>query len=241
MLEHNESETKFFRELDDFQLHMPGNRIFAFSNGQNLLDMVERQYPDWKEEQKITSIPVARIPKVFLHNLQKHQGLQKKLKSTVNGEEAEAKLYRLFVDGPPFKGESGMIVFPNFDGSLLFKSQIAKVEIDMVLVHPKKGVFVFNVKNENRKGTSSQKMEIDIERHKKFLQLLKNYKATAQNPFPIHTIICDFANNLSKFTYIENNYEESGEKVIVFCKSELNSNQFSQFGSRSYMNAGLKI
>ena len=222
----------FFKELDEFEIQLPGNRKVSFSDDENLMDMVERQYPGWKDNGEITSVPVARVPKVFLENFQMHEELQKKFKPTEKGEKAETAVYNIFVDGS-FVGEPGMIIFPNFDGSHLFDAQIAKVEIDMVLVHSKKGIFVFNVKNEFKKGTSAQKIENHIEKHKRFLRLLMSYKSTDVQSKPIHTVVCDFANAGSKFRKLETEKRlQNNGKVIVLDKTELNSSNLCNVWKR---------
>ena len=203
MAEKDNGEEEFLEELDTFNIRMPGNKDIPFSENQIFLQIIEQQYPRWKVPGKITSVPVARVPKLFLHGSQLEKLLQKQLKSLSMGEDGEIKLYRLFMDGN-FTGQPGAIVFPNVDGRHIFKCQVAKVEIDLVLIHSKKGIFVFNVKNQGGKGTSARKVEEDIEKHSKFLRILKNYKSTEDNCFtPIHTVVCDFANDESKFANLE--------------------------------------
>ena len=195
MAEKDCGQKEFFKELDTFNFRMPGNANIPFSENQIFLQMIEQQYPRWKDPGKITSVPVARVPKMLLHGSQIEKLLQKQLKSLSTGDEGEIKLYRLFMDGN-FMGQPGAIVFPNFDGSHIFKSQVAKVEIDMVLIHSKKGIFVFNVKNQGGKGTTPAKeVKEDIDKHSKLICMLKNYKSTEDNCFtPIHTVICNFGN-----------------------------------------------
>ena len=126
-----------------------------------------------------------------------------------------------------FMGQPGAMVFPNFDGSHIFKCQVAKVEIDMVLIHSKKGIFVFNVKNQRGKGTSAKEVKEDIDKHGKFIRMLKNYKSSEDNCLtPIHTVICDFANEKTKFAYLETNNESAGEQIIVLSKKDLETGNF---------------
>ena len=225
MAEKNNGE-EFSEELDTFNIRMPGNANIPFSENQIFLQMIEQQYPRWKDPGKITSIPVARVPKMLLHGSQLEKLLQKQLKSLSKGDEGEIKLYRLFMDGN-FIGQPGAIIFPNIDGSHIFKCQAAKVEIDMVLIHSKKGIFVFNVKNQGGKGTSVRKVEKDIEKHSKFIRLLKNYKYTEDNCFaPIHTVICDFANEKTKFTKLDKRNENTGKHIIVLNKKDLETANF---------------
>ena len=226
MAEKDCGEEEFFKELDTFNFRMPGNAHIPFSENQIFLQMIKQQYPKWKDPGKITSVPVARAPKMFLHGSQLEKLLQKQLKSLSAGDEGEIKLYRLFMDGN-FTGQPGAIVFPNVDGSHIFESQVAKVEIDMVLIHSKKGIFVFNVKNQGGKGTSAREVEGDIDKHSKFVRMLKNYKSPEDNCFtPIHTVICDFANEKTKFGNFETINENTEENIIVLNKKDLETANF---------------
>ena len=83
----------FFAELDSFQLHMPGGKTVPFCDTENLLNMVAKQYPRWKQEGAVTSVPTARIPKLFLHNQQMTKEVEKKLKPT----QKERGLFKIFV------------------------------------------------------------------------------------------------------------------------------------------------
>ena len=73
-------EKAFHNELDSFKFKMPGNQTIAFSANEVLLDWAQKQYPRWKEKNKVSSAPVARIPKVFLDDSQLENDLQKKFK-----------------------------------------------------------------------------------------------------------------------------------------------------------------
>ena len=218
----NEGE-KFYGELDNFELRMPGNQSIPFSDNENVLEWARKQYPNWRERGKVTSVPVARVPKMFLENFQIEKQLQKKLKSTIKGEDAEKKLYRLFVEGF-FKEQPGMIVFPNVDGSLIFNSKVGKVEVDMVLIHPQKGIFVFNVKNEGSFNSKIKNMEkkiaevrADIKKHTTFIRMLKDYNSVGNiTNVPINSVVCDFANNQSKFATFKKEPTGTEGKIIVF-------------------------
>ena len=234
------AEEEFFKELDDFELQLPCSTNSFFSDDQKLLDMVEQQYSDWKTEGRVISVPIARIPKIFLPEKQLVEILQDKFKSAQKGEDAEIKLYRLFMDGY-FAGDPGMLVFPNFDANLIFKAQVAQVEMDMVLVHPKNGIFVFNVKNQTGKGSSWKKVRKNLKNHVKFLRLLMKYKTDGPEyqSVPITTIFCDFAKERSKFTLLEKQFKKQEDKVIVFGKNELNSCNFTDTWRRKLSEAGV--
>ena len=126
-----------------------------------------------------------------------------------------------------FKDEPGVIIFPNFDGSHIFKSKAASVEIDMALIHPTKGVFVFNVKNEGTSKDADRAKQLagvrkDIKKHTNFIRFLINYNS--KSDLPIHSVICDFANEESKLTVLKD--DASRAKVFVFSKKELKKCDF---------------
>ena len=232
----------FNEELDGFTVRLPGNRNARFSDDQALLDLVGAQYRDWKEQGRITSVPVARVPKVFLPLSDFDWIRQKGLQPIVKGETGEINVYRLFVESS-FNGEPGMIVFPNFDGSHVFKklqSKSGKVEIDMVLLHSKKGIFMFNVKNENGKKTSPKKIKQDIEKHKKILQMVYNYGSKPKIAVPIHSVVATNKYESETFRRLLNETENSAEKVIFFNHLDLNSTDFAQKWVRAVSEAGIE-
>ena len=136
---------------------------------------------------------------------------------------------RLFTEGS-FPSQPGVLVFPNVDGSQVFDTQEAKVEIDMILVHQTKGVFVFNVKIVGGKSSISEEIKHDIGRHNSFVRMLMNYKNTAVNQIiPIHTVICNFSDAKKKFTNLANlerETENEKEKTFVFGKEDLHYTTF---------------
>ena len=215
---------EFYKELNNFELRMPGNHSIPFSDNEKVLEWARKQYPNWRERRgKVTSVPVARVPKMFLDNFQIEKQLQEKLKSTMKGEDAEQKLYRLFVEGS-FNEQPGVIIFPNVDGSHIFNSKVGKVEVDMVLIHPQKGIFVFNVKNEGSFNSKIKNMEkkiaevrADIKKHTTFIRMLKDYKSVGNiTNVPINSVVCDFANNQSKFATFKKEPTSTEGKIIVF-------------------------
>ena len=219
----------FYKELDDFHIKIPGGgtKTVTFADNEVLLKLVCKMYPNWKEDGKVTSIPIARIPKLFLHNMQMCKKLQKSFKLTQTGDWAEKVLYSLFLEGS-FPGQPGIMVFPNVNGNELFQTKVAKVEIDMIVVHQTKGVFIFNVKNVRGKGLSSEKIEKDIEKHKRFVRLLLDYRNT-NDEVPIHSIICCFDQGTSSdaFKHLKQKTENSHDKIIVLLKNDLKKNNFS--------------
>ena len=218
----------FYKELDDFHIKIPGggSGTVTFSDNEVLLKMVCKLYPNWKKGGKVTSIPIARIPKLFLHNMKMCKKLQKSFKLTQTGDWAEKELYSLFL-GESFPGQPGILVFPNVNGNELFQTKVAKVEIDMIVVHQTKGVFIFNVKNVGGRGASSEKIEKDIEKHKRFVRLLFDYRNT-NDEVPIHSVICYFDQGTSSdaFKHLKQKTENSQDKVFVLLKNDLKKDNF---------------
>ena len=221
-------ESPFFAELDEFELQLPGggSQTYPFSSNDVLVRMLRKIYPDWKEEGKVTSIPIARVPQLFLHNLAMCKELEKTFKGTQKGELAERKLYQLFVHGK-FPDQPGVIVFPNFNGSHIFQTQVAKVEIDMVLVHPHKGVFIFNVKNVGGKSTSQTELEDDIKKHSNFIGMLMDYKSEEKdNGIPLHNVLCNFNSDSAKLS--DKSEIHGTHSILNLTKKDFQSETFAE-------------
>ena len=75
-------QNDFYKELDDFDFLLPGSGSDVVHCHENdaFLKMTRSVYFDWKESGKMTSVPAARIPSLFLHNLAMCKELQKNLK-----------------------------------------------------------------------------------------------------------------------------------------------------------------
>ena len=220
---------EFNNELQGFQIQMPGSggSTVPFSDNDAMLKMVRKQYPDWKNQGKVTSIPIARVPKLFLHNLQMEEPLQKIFKSTQKGDGAEKQLYNLFMRGD-FSNQPGTLVFPNFDASQIFQTQVAKVEIDMILIHQTKGVFIFNVKNVGGKSATVSKMKDDILKHRNLVQMLFKFQNTVEETsIAIHSVVCNFFDASSKFKCLADATKDPDAKTIILNKHQLNPEIFS--------------
>ena len=220
----------FENELDSIGFQMPGSggKLISFSDDCCLLDMANNQYPRWKEEGNVTSVPLAWLPKKFLHDSEMTQTLKKTFKSLSKGDGGEKYLFKLFVEGK-FPGQSGFIIFPNFDASEMFKTQIARKEIDMILVHQNYGIFVFNVKREGGKGTTSDGVKEDIKKHNKLIRMLMNYGTNRDTIHftPIHTVVCNFADK-SKFRVLQEQTQNDLEKIFVLNKEDLKPQTFGE-------------
>ena len=163
-------EQRLEDELNNFSVKFPGILTASFCDNSSLLNFVESQYPDWKNKGKTTSVPIARVPKIFLHANQMPKDLQSHYQATIKGEEAEIKVYRHLLNLR--HDQEGLLIFPNINGTEIFRKQSAElhVELDTVMIHPKKGIFIFNVKNaQGRHGFNENNIKSDLEKHTKFI------------------------------------------------------------------------
>lgn len=211
-------EEEFFDELDLFQIHLPGRQVVNFGCNQDLRRFMNHQYPNWKNPGYSTSIPIGRIPRVFLHDEQLNEKFKKRFKNLQRGESGEINIYQLLMDWGAKESNHGICLFPNVDGNL-FKPKNAHVEIDTIICHPNKGIFVFNIKNALCIKESS--LASDMKKHVAFIQNLCNYKYVNDklHPLiPIHGIICSLKQNvdeslLDSYSYYAEN--DNGGKWFV--------------------------
>ena len=237
----------FYSELDQILIQLPGGEGCALHDSEALLRMLRLQYPNWKNKGHVSSNPIARVPKLFLKNIQMRKELQKELSSSQKGDDGEIKVYKLLME-TQITDEKGLMIFPNVNGREMFTTEIAHVEIDAVLAHPSKGIFVFNVKNKGPKAkVKMADIQDDFKRHCRFIQILMNYnsgqhripirsimsqlqddtkckieslESTEKDCIPIYSVMCQLQDdNKSKF--------ENSEKVLVFTKKDLQLNCFA--------------
>ena len=71
-----EPNQKFYKKLDDIRIHWPGGSQVKFNDNDSLKSFLKSQYRDW-EKCDLTSIPCARVPKIFIRNVD----LSKELRS----------------------------------------------------------------------------------------------------------------------------------------------------------------
>ena len=45
-----EDVSLFYKELDEFEIQLPGNKLESFCCDEPLLEMTEKQYPEWKKQ-----------------------------------------------------------------------------------------------------------------------------------------------------------------------------------------------
>ena len=221
------STSDLFQELDSFEFDLPGKHRVPFSDNQTLLEIVRFQYPGWKNVGNVTSVPIARLPRLFLKQTQMSSKLQIEFKYLQKGEEGEIRIYQLFMNNND-NMQDGIMVLPNVDGSKLFDTPSAKVEIDQVLLHPTKGVFVFNIKSQGGKGLTPQKIQEDFKRHCSFIKSLMLFGDQSSTAFvPIHSVYCHlFDDNKAKFER-RLTTDQLGGRVLVLAKADLKSDSFS--------------
>ena len=87
-------------------------------------------------------------------------------------------------------GDVGMAVFPNVDSQCFKGLKGFHVEIDMVLIHPQKGAFLFNVKNAEK--VSPRSIADDVLRHASFLRQL----CRGSEEMPVNAIVCSMKKTL---------------------------------------------
>ena len=222
---------QFHEELDTLKIRWPGGDEISFGDDQNLREMLRCQYPDWKTKGKVTSVPTARVPAMFLSPEMVSEKLKNHYERIQKGDEGELKVYKKILDGFG-PDHDGIIILPNLDNNQLFKSKIGCVEIDMIILHPTKGVFVVSVKNKDLGGQDEikekEKLQTDLIKHTDFVWHLSSYRdidqpcsSSSAMPFiPIHAVFFHLRADSVNIQDLETNqawysYKKLGN-VIVF-------------------------
>ena len=220
-------EISFHKELDGRFFERADGAMVLFSDIQSILNLFHQQCPNWKQ-QGITSVPMARRPHFLLRGKQMTRELEKKMKPNLKGDDAEKQLYGFFIEEFSFS-RPGMIVIPNFTTAGRFATEGTNVEIDMIVIHPDCGVFLFNVKNQGIKvKTPVNAMREGLRRHTRFVRMLQAYKAyDSPTSVAIHSVICDFVNEKSTYRRLENEPNDINRLFIleknVLCQDEFGS------------------
>ena len=215
-------EEMFFHELKGFKIRIPGGSVISFLDNEKMLKLLRQQCPNWEE--KVSSVPIGRVPLLFLQNTQMSTQQQEKFKLLQKGERGESKVYQMLMHDEKHKG---MLVFPNLNGNEIFKSTIAQVEIDTVIAHATKGFFVFVVKNIGGKGLTPQKMQSDIHRHCNFIRLLIEYGQTnSDRSMPIYPVLCLLQHDDSKERFQSLSFNGETD-VLILSKTDLTMENFS--------------
>ena len=224
-------------ELDKLEIHWPGDGRVQFSDDESLKRFLEWQCPQWNR----TSVPSVRIPRIMVRNDQLSRKLQEQYKSLQKGERGESQIYRLFVNQVS-TDDCGLLIFPNVDGSHVFeKGGPGSVEIDMIVAHPTKGIFIFNIKKKQKVGI--QKLQAHIRKHADFIRYIMTYDGhsgglleerqndlKAVNDVPIHSVICYLPGHSTSIAQLADGtnwyalqQKQLAGQVIVFQKAELSN------------------
>eukprot|EP00794_Sanderia_malayensis_P011830 gene11831-13056_t len=216
---------EFHAELDRFDIHLPGDNVISFSKKDELEKFITCQYPKWKEKGKVTSIPEARIPKLFLYPDQMTRTFKNRYTSLHRGESGEIQVYKLFLETAKL-GEHGVLMFLNVDGNH-FKSSIARVEIDIVVIHPLKGIFIVNIKNAK---IEPDKIANDVKKHGNFIDSLAKYGASKVT-VPIYSLVCSLKHDYDIDDVISQLGKDSNK---CFNLQPTEMKDFQAIGSLSY-------
>ena len=160
-------EEQFFQELDNFQIPIPAGSNFSFYDNEKMLKILHEQCPNWEE--KVSSVPMGRVPRLFLHGTQMSKKEQRDMILLLKREPSETKLYQMLMHD---EKQKGVLVFPILIGFKIFYSRVAEVEIDTVLAHSTKVFFVFVVKNSEGKDLAPQQIQGDLNQQCNFICLL---------------------------------------------------------------------
>ena len=219
-----DKELLFHEELDQLVFEQPNGSRIHFSDDQSILNLFRQQCPNWKD-QGITSVPMARRPHFLLCGKQMTKEAQQKMKANLKGDEAEKNIYRLFIEECS-SSSPGMIVIPNFSTDARFSTKGTKVEIDLIVIHPCRGIFLLNVKNRGQKSPSVNKIGETLERHIRLVQMLQTYHTdNSIVAVPTHSVICDFAKKVTKLQKLE---LKRGEMSVIETRITLGKNDLRQ-------------
>ncbi|XP_075240535.1 uncharacterized protein LOC142335986 [Convolutriloba macropyga] len=178
--------TSLSTDLDGLLIKLPTyQEKVKFSDDAQLLGFFKGQYPYWRIAGAVLSIPPLETPRIRLQRKEELEKI-KNDKGNLKGKMGEWKIhdYRSEIG----KSSSGrLLLFPNLNGKAL-RAQEAQVEIDLLVVHPNKGIFVFSVKN--AKTFSNKNMLEQIQRHMRFVQIIRDYGYDRSQQIPIHGVLC---------------------------------------------------
>ncbi|XP_063717407.1 uncharacterized protein LOC134844590 [Symsagittifera roscoffensis] len=206
----------FNDELNNFRIHLPGGDEISIADEAAVLKLFESQNPDWSTAGHVTSIPIARVPRVFLQNSEMTKNFVDRYSSLQTGEFGEIDTYEKLLSLKNMNQVGGTLIFPNVDGNH-FNSPEAKVEIDFVVIDSQKGVIVISVKN----STLVKKMNHvkDMEKHTKFIRLLRDFSQCNAPVPPVHGLICSLKSDVNVDKLQREGFwklSDSHEKRFVF-------------------------
>ena len=209
--------SSFEDELNELKIRLPGSCEISFSHDDELSRFLKSQNPSWKERGSVSSIPIARVPRLFLQNSEITLNLEERYKAIQTGEVGEKTIFEKLMKLKDLNLDGGTLIFPNVDGNH-FCSQEAKVEIDFIVVDTRKGVFVVSVKNA-RQIMESTLVE-SMQKHVNFVRLLRDFnKCIGAMTIPVHGVVCSLKRQVSILKLKQKGYwsdTEPCEQRFVF-------------------------
>ena len=205
-------------ELRTFKVKYPGNDEVLLRDSEKIAKFTELYFDDWKGG-KVVSVPPVRDPRIFLAETEVTKSKKKKLKTLYIGEKGEIQVYRKLLNLSPIaeNHHNGLLIFPNFNGNLKFSSQAGKVEIDCIILHVSKGVFILSIKN--AQNIDLDEICDDLRKHKAFLRALCDFSTSNPEAIPIHGIVCSMRKNIDRKSLEANNFfsaDDAQEKQHFF-------------------------
>ena len=217
-------------ELKKFKIKYPGTSDpVPLSKHEELIKFAEPYFEKWREGKSV-SVPPVRVPPPchFIRGPGLTTSRRKRLRTRTTGECGEIGVYRTLLGlnksntaGSTTKGNNGMFVIPNFNGDKKFDCHPGKVEIDFIVIHVLKGVFVLNVKN--AQNVILKDICNEMKRHKDFLAALRDFDKSEGDIFPLNDIVISLKQDLNSkkgilSNRLKNLFSEhfSGDKQYVF-------------------------
>ena len=226
------ADDDFFRELETLEVKIPGGQRFPF-NDETLMRLFLVQLPNWKHDGQISWIPTNSDPRLRRGQTQVSKERQKRdSRFQLKRENDISKLHKLLV-GMAGRNQNGIAVFPNISTREVFKTSMAKVDMDLVLAHSTKGLFVFNVYSQSVTEMTATKIQTNCKEHFNFVRALLKYRQEDTNDeVPIHTVVC-LPRYDSKEKLILLEKEPRGRsRTLIFRKSQLKRGIFSSVWRR---------
>ena len=172
--------------VDAFQIQSRHGEKLKLSNQNGLLSIFKREYPEWPADSLVITIPPMapsqKKPEELTDDVIRNLG-------SIKGKEGEDKIYNYFVDAGE-KSSDGLLLFPNLTGRDLM-TKVPMFEIDLVVIHPTKGVFVVSVKSGTNFRTTDE-LE-SMKRHMTLIREIRDYKFDSCQNIPIYGVLCSNA------------------------------------------------
>ena len=221
----------FLKELEALKLHTPGGRVIPFNN-EDLISLFHIQHPNWKHDGRVSWVPTDSDPRHRGRKTPLSIERQKRDRFQQKREYDKSKLHKLLV-GIADLNQEGITAFPDITTREVFQTPMAKVQMDLVLAHSAKGLFVFNVYSQPVTEMTATTIQTEADEHFNFLRAFLKYRHEELiNDFPIHTVVClPRDDNKRKVSLLEK-MERGRSRTLIFKKSELKPGIFSSLWKR---------